>query len=81
MRQPEVLPINLSHTPTNAYAYYNLGVVIHEKRQLDEAITYYKKAIQIDPNLTDAYYNLGIALQEEEQFEEAITYYQKALRL
>ena len=36
--------------------------VFHEKGQLDKAITYYQKAIKLNPNFANAYNNLGDVL-------------------
>ena len=54
--------------PTNPTLYYNLGVVsfTHSKKPLD-AIGYYKKAIEIDPNYVDAYLNLSSAILSKER--------------
>ena len=42
---------------------------------IDEAIKNLKKAIQINPNLSEAHYNLGNALAETEQYNESIISY------
>ena len=45
--------------PGFAEAYNNLGNVMRDKGQIDEAETYYQKALQIDPNFAIANNNLG----------------------
>ena len=62
-------------------AYYNLGLALQGKGLLDEAITYYQKAIGLNPFFVEAYCNLGLALIEEGLLDEAITYSQKAVEL
>jgi len=64
-----------------ASAYCNLAIALQEKGQLDEAITHYQKAIELNPSLASAYCNLGTALRKKGQLDEAITHYQKALEL
>ena len=58
---------------------YNLGNAYKASGDNDNAITAYKKAIQIDPNLTDAYVNLGIVLQSKGFFDLSIKFYEEAL--
>ncbi|MEH2010909.1 tetratricopeptide repeat protein [Nostoc sp.] len=48
---------------------------------MDEAITAYQKAIQLNPKYTKAYDNLGNVLYEQKKLDEAITAYQKAIQL
>ena len=72
----------LHKSETKARAYYNLGAAYHDdKGLLDEAITYYKKALAIEPNYTGAHNDLGDALRDKGLLESAIMEYQTALRL
>jgi tetratricopeptide (TPR) repeat protein len=54
---------------------------LKETGQLDEAITYYKKAIQINPTYADTFNNLGLALQEKGQIEEAELAFNQAIKI
>ncbi|MEW6587016.1 MAG: tetratricopeptide repeat protein, partial [Nitrospirota bacterium] len=49
--------------------------------ELDEAIIYYQKVIEINPGLADTYNSLGAVLQKKGQLDDAITYFRKALDL
>jgi protein O-GlcNAc transferase len=60
---------------------YNLGVVLFNDRQYDEAIVNFQKALELNPNLIHAYNYLGNAFQEKKQFDESIKYYQKAIKV
>lgn len=72
----------LHKSETKARAYYNLGAAYHDdKGLLDEAITYYKKALAIEPNYAGAHNDLGDALRDKGLLESAIMEYQTALRL
>lgn len=42
-------------------AYLQLGIISASQRHFDEAIDFYKKAIEADPQLADAHYRLGVA--------------------
>src|SRR5262249_34026236 len=51
------------------------------KRQVDEAIACYRKAIELDPNLARAHTNLGKALQARHRLDEAIACFRRAIEL
>ena len=51
------------------------------KSRFDEAIEYYRKALQINPNFSDALNNLGNALAARGQSDEAIENYRKAIQI
>jgi tetratricopeptide (TPR) repeat protein len=71
----------LDITVNNHIAHNNLGAVLENEGQLDEAIGHYREAIRIRSNDTAAHYNLGNALFKQGRFDEAIGEYQEALRL
>ena len=48
---------------------------------MDEAITHYQKALQINPDYAEAHNNLGNALLQKGRVDEAIAQYQKALQI
>lgn len=54
----------------------------HERNgELPEAVSAYRKAIELDPKLSTAWYDLGVAYSAMEQFSEAIDSYTKAIEL
>ena len=61
--------------------YTNRGDKLFDEREYDQAITYYDKALSIDPHDYVALYNKGVALPNLGKYEEAITYYDKVLAL
>jgi Tfp pilus assembly protein PilF len=65
--------------PDNAEIYNNLGLILIEKGQPDEAIPCFHKAIQLNPNCVDAYYTLGVIFQDKMLFDDAIAWYTQAL--
>ena len=67
--------------PDSAAAHYNLGYVLYDKHQLDEAIAEFKKAIVLEPDLALAHTNLGVALYGKHRLDEAMTEYRKAVAL
>ena len=52
--------------PTNQL-FFNLGVVNAGQDKKEEAIGFYKKAIELDPNYADAYMNLAVVILSEEK--------------
>ncbi len=56
----------ISQAPNNPVLYYNLGVVSADMGNVEEAKTYYKKAIELDPTQESYHMNLAaITLSEE----------------
>jgi serine/threonine-protein kinase len=58
----------------------NLGVVLCDNGQRDEAIGHYEQALRLDPTDAKTHYNLGIALDSRGQLDAAIGHYEQALR-
>jgi tetratricopeptide (TPR) repeat protein len=53
--------------PQNAVFLCNLGVTLYQAGQKAEAIESFRRALEIDPNLSDARENLRTALEEAEK--------------
>ncbi|MGK7922121.1 MAG: glycosyltransferase [Trichodesmium sp.] len=62
-------------------AYNNLGSILKEEGNLQEAKINYEIALQIDPNFAVAHYNRGMVLKEMGWFTEAIAAYEKAIEI
>ena len=48
---------------------------------VDEAVSLFQKAIEINPSFADAYCSLAIISEESGMLDEALSYYQKALQI
>ncbi|MGD9579844.1 MAG: tetratricopeptide repeat protein [Vampirovibrionia bacterium] len=69
------------NNPNNAKSQYDVAFEAHSKGDLDTAIRYYKKAIILDPRMSDAYSNLGAALMANKDYDSAKENLQKASEL
>jgi len=65
----------------SAMSWYKEGKKNSDSGNFSEAIRCFRKAIDINPNMSDAWYNLGIAYGREQKNSEALEYYQKAAQL
>jgi protein O-mannosyl-transferase len=71
----------LACTTGNYIPHYDLGLYFAGKGKLNEAITQYQDALQIEPDNVDALNNLGIALFDSGHVNDAVARYQKALQI
>jgi protein O-mannosyl-transferase len=71
----------LANTAHNHIAQNNLGDVLLKKGQLDDAISHFRNALEIDPDYPEANNNLGYALAGKGNWADAITFYRVALRI
>ena len=62
----ELMQEAIEQDPNNALLYYNLGVVVGNQGKREEAIDYYKKAIELDPSYEATYLNLASLILEGE---------------
>ena len=62
-------------------AHTNIGLVLFQKGQIDDAIAHYRSALQMQPDWWDAEYNLGTALAAKGQVDEAILHCEKAVSM
>lgn len=63
--------------------HYNMANSLYKKKNYDESINAYEKALTTDEIMAQAntYYNLGNVMYRQNKLMEAIQYYQKALKL
>jgi len=67
--------------PGLAKTYNNLGIALFAKQENEEAISYYKMAIKLNPNYTNAHYNLGIVLLQKGEMKEAAHHFRETIEL
>lgn len=71
-------PATLQKNPGCWMAHYNLGIVLTERGEADQAIDHYKRAVALRPDYAEAHYNLGRLLVEQGQLDDAIAHYERA---
>ena len=58
-----------------------IGSIYHEAGFIKKAMSFYKKAIKLNPSYVVTYYNIGLVYEELQNYEEAISFYKKAIEL
>jgi len=61
-----------------AMQHYRLGVAFMKRKQFDQAIYAFNKALDLNPKLENAYIKLGIIYEEKELYSEAKYYFRRA---
>jgi len=56
---------------TSAADYYNLGHKYASDESWDEAISYFRRAIEVEPTLTDAIFNLAVCYEKANLLPQA----------
>jgi hypothetical protein len=60
--------------PTWVELYNAVGVTFYVRDRHDDALVYYKKALELDPSYRDAYYNIGSIYALKNDREQALRY-------
>ncbi|MFD2518789.1 tetratricopeptide repeat protein [Salinimicrobium flavum] len=63
----EIMEQVVEHTPDNAVLYYNLGVSTAELGEKEQAIDYYNKALELDPEMSNARINIAYVILSNEE--------------
>ena len=71
----------LKVTSNNYLAHNNLGNILADQGNLQEAVSHYQEALKIEPNFPRAHNNLGRALARQGKVDEAVVHYREALQL
>jgi tetratricopeptide (TPR) repeat protein len=71
----------IAKAPANARAYNSVATALVESHCIPEALPYYNRAIELDPQCGRWYSNRGNALYALAQYQNAIADYDRALAL
>jgi tetratricopeptide (TPR) repeat protein len=70
----------LAVNPRSFMARNNLGQLLEERGQLDEAVLQYRAALEVEPDSGDVLNNVGHVLFKQGRYDEAIRHYTGILR-
>jgi protein O-mannosyl-transferase len=73
--------VTLARNPGCWMAHTNLGLVLVQKGQFDQAIAHYRAALEMQADSWDAEYNLGTALLGKGHIDEAIFHCERAVAM
>lgn len=71
----------LNKNPDSWMACNNLGQIYAVQGKSDDAISYFRRSLEIAPGRAWTHYNLALALKESGRIDESIDQFQKTLRI
>jgi len=71
----------IARNPDCWLALDDLGAVLYERGEVDQAIALFRSSLAIQPDDAEAQNNLGAALDKKGELDEAMTRFQKALAI
>jgi tetratricopeptide (TPR) repeat protein len=71
----------LACTSRNSVAHNNIGYVLYQKGDIEDAINQYNQALEINPNYAQAHFNLGVVFLKRGEVDDAIAEYNQALQI
>lgn len=66
--------------PRDSSAHYNLGLIHHQRGELDQARERFQRAIDIDPDEVDAHYQLGRIGRAQNRLPNAIGHFEEVVQ-
>ncbi|UAY50800.1 tetratricopeptide repeat protein [Ferruginibacter albus] len=60
---------------------YDLGIKLFDKENYKDALPYFKKAVEIDPQFAFAWDNLGVCYRQTDDYDKALEAYQRSLAI
>ena len=71
----------LVKNPASWFSHNNLGMILKEEGNTDEAVAHYQEAIRLHHDYANPNYNLGIIYYQRGQVDEALKHFQETVRL
>jgi spermidine synthase len=65
--------------PGDGKAYHKFGFKLLKARKYKEAISYFQKALKLEPKIDNSYFNMGACYERMNQFEKALEAYKLEL--
>ncbi|NKQ38425.1 MAG: tetratricopeptide repeat protein, partial [Methanosarcinales archaeon] len=73
--------VNQYHIELPATYYFEIGNIYYKLSKYDEALMFFNKAIEINPDDAEAWYNKGVVLGELNRPDEELKAYNKAIEI
>ena len=73
--------MGIKYKPNYAKAYMNIGAIFQEKKDYDNSLFYYNKAVAIEPDYLEAYNNIGKLYFIIGLRNKSLSYYKKCVSL
>lgn len=77
----QALKDQIAQEPQNVQHYVDLGNLLFDAMRFSEAIPYYQKALELNPNQPDVVVDLGVCYFQLEEYNKAKELFQQALTL
>jgi tetratricopeptide (TPR) repeat protein len=74
----EAIRLNRQAPARSPWPPMNLGILLRQRRELDEAGSLFREALQYDNNFANAHYQLGLLLEELGRIDDAIAAFARA---
>ena len=70
-----------ANSPRSAIAEGNVGLALFNRGKIEEAVSHYERALQIDPTPPNSHYNLGLTYRALGRSEDALREFAACVRL
>ncbi|MFA5778749.1 MAG: FliG C-terminal domain-containing protein [Elusimicrobiota bacterium] len=70
---------HVGESPQRAIEYYNAGITAYSSGKIDDAIHYFQRSVEYNPNFWQAWQYLGSCLYSKGRIDEALKGYEKSL--
>ena len=71
----------ISNNPENPEILNLYAFILYSRNDLDDAVTFWKKAIKLKPNYFESYNGLGNAYSKLNEYDKSIKCFQKAFEI
>lgn len=71
----------LETSPRDPFLLHAMGIELQREGRFEEAVTYHRKALEVDPAHLGTFFHLGKCLERMEQWEEALEAFDAGIAL
>ncbi len=77
----KIITLEAAFGPENKHLFNDFGIRLRKSRMLDQAVLYYRRAIELCDDDENLYYNISRAYFEQGEFANAMAHGEKALKM